>query len=89
VISDESNFEIPEMDRFIDAQGRFRTVSFVGFIALRPWLWRRVAMLAGNSRKAARALGEHLERWVQVSQVSEPVAATSESHAGGTKRECV
>jgi adenosylhomocysteine nucleosidase len=65
VISDESNFEIPEMDRFIDAQGRFRTVNFGVFIALRPWLWRRVAMLAGNSRKAARVLGEHLERWVQ------------------------
>jgi adenosylhomocysteine nucleosidase len=65
VISDESNFEIPEMDRFIDAQGRFRTVNFAVFIAQRPWLWRRVAMLAGNSRKAARVLGVHLERWVQ------------------------
>lgn len=83
VISDESNFEIPEMDRFIDAQGGFRTVSFAVFVALRPWLWRRAAMLAGSSRKAARVLGEHLERRVQVSQ------ATSESHAGGTKRECV
>jgi adenosylhomocysteine nucleosidase len=86
VISDESNFEIPEMDRFIDAHGHFRTVNFAVFIALRPWLWRRVAMLAGNSRKAARVLGEHLERWVQdLSLRSEPVAAASGSHAGGSK----
>ena len=62
VVSDESNFEMPHMARFIDAQGRFRTTSFALFVTLRPWLWTRVATLASNSRKAARALGEHLER---------------------------
>ena len=61
VISDESNFEMPRVARFIDAQGRFRTASFALFVTLRPWLWTRVATLASNSRKAARALGEHLE----------------------------
>jgi adenosylhomocysteine nucleosidase len=69
VISDELDFEMPgidrRMDRFIDAQGRFRTLNFALFVALRPWLWRRVAMLAGNSRKAAKALGQHLERFRQ------------------------
>ena len=86
VISDESNFEIPEMDRFIDGHGHFRTVNFAVFIALRPWLWRRVATLAGNSRKATRALGEHLERWVHdMSPRSEPVAAASAPHAGSSK----
>jgi adenosylhomocysteine nucleosidase len=63
VISDELNFEMPQMDRFIGPLGRFRTGSFMGFVALRPWLWRRVAALASNSRKAARMLGEHLERF--------------------------
>lgn len=86
VISDESNFEIPEMDRFIDSHGHFRTVNFAVFIALRPWLWRRVATLAGNSRKATRALGEHLERWVHdLSPRSEPVAAAGTPHAGSSK----
>ena len=65
VISDEWNFEMPgsislAMGRFIDAQGHFKTANFAAFIALRPWLWGRVATLASNSRRAARVLGEHL-----------------------------
>lgn len=61
VISDELNFEMPGMDRFIDSQGRFRTASFTAYAVLRPWLWTRVATLANNSRKAATILGQHLE----------------------------
>ncbi|MGA8616914.1 MAG: hypothetical protein WB660_00125 [Candidatus Sulfotelmatobacter sp.] len=61
VISDEFNFTMPEMARFIDAYGRFKSVSFALFVVLRPWLWRRVALLASNSGKAARMLGEHLK----------------------------
>ncbi len=86
VISDELNFEMPHTARFIDPQGRFRTVNFAVFIALRPWLWGRVAMLAGNSRKAASVLGEHLERWVQdLGPASELVAAIGASQAGDRK----
>jgi adenosylhomocysteine nucleosidase len=86
VISDESNFEIPEMDRFIDPRGRFRTARFAVFVALRPWLWTRVATLAGNSSKAARVLGEHLKGSVQdLSQTSAPVAAIDALQAGGRK----
>lgn len=59
VISDELDFEMPQMERFIDARGRFRTAAFVAFLALRPWLWLRVAALARNSRKAARALASY------------------------------
>jgi len=60
VISDESDFEMPEMAAFIDAHGRFKTPAFAVFVALRPWMWSRVATLAGNSRKAAKILGAHL-----------------------------
>jgi len=84
VISDELGFEIPEMDRFIDARGRFRTANFAVFIALRPWLWNRVATLAANSRKAARVLGEHLERYHQeLSVASARVAAPPSSEQPG------
>jgi len=62
VISDESDFEMPQTAQFIDAQGRFKTPAFAVFIALRPWLWSRVATLAANSRKAARILSAHLDR---------------------------
>jgi adenosylhomocysteine nucleosidase len=80
VISDELNFEMPGMARFIAANGRFRTASFALFVALRPWLWKRVAMLASNSRKAATVLGEHLERFRRElsqapGQASEKIAA--------------
>jgi adenosylhomocysteine nucleosidase len=63
VISDELDFEMPRMADFIDAAGRFKTASFVMYIALRPWLWKRVAVLARNSSKAAKALAAHLERF--------------------------
>ncbi len=97
-ISDQYDFEMPGTPRFIDPQGRFRTVAFALYAALRPWLWRRVALLGGNSRKAARALADHLAGFrhepIQASsQNSEEImappaaspaeAATSASRAGG------
>src|SRR5580704_2474240 len=86
VISDEWNFELPEMDRFIDSRGQFKTANFAFFVALRPWLWKRVGILAGNTRKAARVLGEYLARWVQdLSLRTEMIAAASGSHAGDRK----
>jgi adenosylhomocysteine nucleosidase len=75
VISDELDFEMPGMDRFVDGRGQFRTAVFVASVALRPWLWLRVAALARNSRKAARALRSHLERLAQ--EQSEPVEANT------------
>jgi adenosylhomocysteine nucleosidase len=65
VISDELGFEMPEMSHFIDSGGQFRTSSFAAFAVMRPWLWMRVAQLAVNSRKATKAVGEHLERFQQ------------------------
>src|ERR1700722_1631996 len=60
VISDEVDFELPGMSAFIDSDGRFQTAKFSFFALLRPWLWRRVYLLARNSSKAARALAAHL-----------------------------
>ncbi len=90
VISDKLHFAMPEMGRFIDAQGRFRMKHFVLFVALRPWLWIRVARLASNSSKAARLLSKHLERFRQdLSQPSggiagPPAAARPEAQAAAT-----
>lgn len=97
VISDELNFEMPQMDRFIDPNGRFKTANFAAYVALRPQLWSRTATLAANTRKAARALSEHLEHYHrELSRPSDlmstPSAATqpepdpvaaSGLHAGG------
>jgi adenosylhomocysteine nucleosidase len=99
-ISDAYDFEMPGTARFIDPQGRFRTAGFALFAALRPWLWPRIAQLAGNSRKAARSLGENLASFQQelrrasaqnsVKITAPPApphaeAATSASRAGGRK----
>jgi adenosylhomocysteine nucleosidase len=62
-ISDEADFDMPPLDRFVSSDGRFRTAAFTMFVALRPWLWSRVIRLAGNSRKAANALCEWLDQY--------------------------
>jgi adenosylhomocysteine nucleosidase len=61
VVSDGLDFDMPETTTFIGPEGQFRTASFAFFVALRPWLWRRVAILARNSNKAARILAGHLK----------------------------
>lgn len=60
VISDEMDFEMPDMASFVDARGRFRTIAFAAHAALRPWLWPGLGTLARNSKKAASALERYL-----------------------------
>ena len=63
-ISDESNFAMPGLDRFIGERGQFRTGSFLTFATVRPWLWPRLIRLARNGVKASRALCAELERHI-------------------------
>jgi adenosylhomocysteine nucleosidase len=62
VISDESAFEMPALERFIE-NGTFRVFRFAGHVAIRPWLWARVIQLAKNSSRAAQALCSWLLRY--------------------------
>jgi adenosylhomocysteine nucleosidase len=77
-ISDESNFAMPAMDRFVDGNGQFRTGSFVMFAVLRPWLWSRVFQLARNGAKASRALCGELDRYIH--QTKTPEVSDPEVH---------
>lgn len=61
-ISDAADFTFPEIERFVDSQGKFREGAFAMYAALRPWLWWKVWRLAMNSDVAAAALGEWLVR---------------------------
>lgn len=54
-ISDDWNFEIAGMDRFV-RQGQFQTNRFVLYVAIRPWLWLRIVRLARNTRLASQNL---------------------------------
>jgi adenosylhomocysteine nucleosidase len=62
-ISDEVDFALPSLERFIAADGRFRSLPFTAFLAVRPWLWRRLIQLARNSAKAANAMCEWLQEY--------------------------
>jgi adenosylhomocysteine nucleosidase len=70
-ISDESNFAMPAMDRFVGEKGQFRTGRFVTFAAVRPWLWTRVIQLARNGAKASRALCVELDRYIHEAKKTE------------------
>jgi adenosylhomocysteine nucleosidase len=61
VISDEIDFELPSMERFINVDGEFRTGKFAPFVALRPWHWMKVIRLWKNSTIAANALCQFLD----------------------------
>ncbi len=76
VISDELDFEMPEIARFIGIDGQFKSASFIRYAAVRPWLWRRVAVLARNSNHAARVLAQQLEHFSTDLGKSETSAAT-------------
>jgi adenosylhomocysteine nucleosidase len=59
-ISDEFDFTFPEMEKFVDAQGRFQQGRFARFVVVRPWLWRKVNRLAQGSNRAVSGLNDWL-----------------------------
>lgn len=61
-ISDEADFAVPPMARFIAADGTFQSGRFAAWAAVRPWQWMRVAALARNSRRAIAALCDRLRK---------------------------
>ena len=78
-ISDELNFELPEMNLFI-RQGQFRTKSFVLYIAPRPWLWPRVVRLARNTERAS----QNLCAWLRESALTNTIVSGVISRTGET-----
>jgi nucleoside phosphorylase len=74
VISDEFDFDFPSMEQFVDSEGRFLEARFAVFAAIRPWLWPKVARLAGNSNRASRALCGFLQNMLN------QMISSSEAH---------
>lgn len=62
-ISDEYDFDLPPMERFVGPDGQFRNTAFAVFIAIRPWLWAGTMRLARNTAKASRALCRWLHQY--------------------------
>jgi adenosylhomocysteine nucleosidase len=61
-VSDGYDFDLPGMEKFTTADGQFRQGLFAAYAVLRPTLWKPVAQLARDSRKAATNLAEELKR---------------------------
>jgi adenosylhomocysteine nucleosidase len=59
-ISDEFDFTMPPLNRFVDGEGNFKTGSFAAWTALRPHHWPKVLDLSRNSARALRALAAWL-----------------------------
>jgi adenosylhomocysteine nucleosidase len=61
-ISDEADFVMPPLAKFVDGDGKFQSGKFAAWAAVRPWQWARVAELGRNSRQATTALCQWLEK---------------------------
>lgn len=59
-ISDEADFIMPPMGKFVNVEGEFQSGKFALWAALRPWQWASVAALARNSKRATKALCDRL-----------------------------
>lgn len=64
-ISDEFDFAMPPINRFVSVEGRFRHARFATHVAVRPWLWGRTVALARNSGHAARALCRAIQEYLE------------------------
>jgi nucleoside phosphorylase len=54
-ISDEVNFELAELNRFI-RNGQFQTKLLIFYLVPRPWLWIKMIRLARNTQLASHNL---------------------------------
>ena len=63
-VSDEVDFAIPPMDRFVTEAGKFNTLQFLSYVAIRPGWWPAVSQLGVNARKASSQLCRWLENQI-------------------------
>jgi adenosylhomocysteine nucleosidase len=59
-VSDPLNAQLPDFNRFIDADGQLQTPKFVLFALLRPWLWPALVRMGENSSRASQRMAERL-----------------------------
>jgi adenosylhomocysteine nucleosidase len=64
-ISDEADFELPDMQQFSTEDGQFQESEFGLFVAFRPWMWKSVLRMASGSKLAAQRLHAQIEAHIQ------------------------
>jgi adenosylhomocysteine nucleosidase len=55
-VSDEVDFVMPPLGKFVNDEGKFETLRFLAYVAFRPKWWNDVRELSANSRKASKSL---------------------------------
>ena len=61
-VSDAVDARLPDLNRFLAADGRFRLAPFVLFAAIRPWYWPALLRMGENSKKAAQGIAQSLHQ---------------------------
>ena len=85
-ISDEADFAMPPMGRFLNATGDFQSGKFALWAALRPWQWARVAALARNSKRATESLCNRLRNDLAAGSQSREVVTLNRAEFSEVKR---
>ena len=78
-ISDELDFPLPPTEGFLSASGRFKTLSFAAYLALRPWLWASAQAFGRNCSLAAEALAKALAGFLREAEQGSVLASAKET----------
>ncbi len=63
-VSDGFRDRLPDLNRFIAADGRFQTARFALFAAVRPVYWPGLIRMGENSRRASRSIADLLRSFL-------------------------
>ena len=64
-VSDEVNFAMPPLGKFVSDQGEFETLRFLMWVAIRPKWWSAVRQLNANSNRAAANLSQAVSHLIE------------------------
>lgn len=64
-VSDEVNFAMPPLGKFVSDQGKFETLRFLAWVSIRPKWWSAVRQLNVNSNLAAANLSATLAHLIE------------------------
>ena len=64
-ISDPLHAELPDFNRFIDAQGQFHTARLALYALPRPWHWPALLQMGENSKRASQSIAESLTEFLR------------------------
>jgi adenosylhomocysteine nucleosidase len=64
-VSDDLDFDLPPLQRFVDGEGKFQAGRFTLHAVVHPGWWPKIARLKRNSEQAAEALAGLLEELIR------------------------